>query len=70
MSARVRDYHTGLELPGRPTRELVRASNAASPTGAVLAHRVGSWWHYVRSDQESFFRAHLRAEVVTVWVES
>ena len=59
----VHDYHTGLQLKGTPSAELVAASLAApGGTGAVHAVLEDGVWEYVRAD-ESYDACH------TVYVE-
>lgn len=65
----VYDYDTGEPIPGAPTPELVEASLAAMPTGAVNAYFEGGLWHYVPASQVDLHDRFLNHKVRMVYIE-
>ena len=60
MSADTNDY-----LPGRPTKDLIRAS-LKTPEGFCDAYRIGGWWYYstlaTHSTIRTFTKVYVRRE--------
>ena len=65
----VRNFTTGEILSGNASAELVRESEAAAPTGAVMAYRdEAGVWQYVAERDASFYRSQGH-DVIVVYVD-
>lgn len=62
-------YDTGSSLSGTPSDDLVRASLAARPTGAVEAYCDGGVWRPIAEGDRDHYRRNLGIETTTVYVE-
>jgi len=68
---RVVDYLTGASLDGEPSPELVQASCAVLPSGAVNAYRdAAGVWHHVPDGQAEHYRTQLREDVRAIYIET
>lgn len=69
--ARVASYETSERLQGRPSAELIEASEAEGSSGAVPAYRdADGVWQYVRPDEVEHYERQLGETVVTVYTEA
>jgi hypothetical protein len=60
---------SGSILPGRPSTELIKQSDAVD-TGAVSAYLdVGGTWRFVNESEVEHYRRNLHEAVITVYVE-
>lgn len=63
-------YDTGAALDGSASAELITASVAEGPTGAVFAYRdEDGVWQFVAPSQVDHYRRHLGVTTRTVYVD-